>query len=323
MLVSSRELLNLSLTLSTGDSHFYDIECPMKLQLRQRTILLGPGAPLVMGIVNIGDDSVADSRSLATLDTQLEFAMRQHEDGAHLIDIGVQSGRTDTPLLSEEEEIERFVPLVRALARERVIVSVDTWRPRVVQAALEAGASMINDVSGLADTRVADLAAASGAGLVIMHTRAAPKVEHFPGYDDPLDDVIAFLDEQIRVALEHGVVGNQIVVDPGLDFAKTPAESIVVLRRLVELRRLGRPILLAVSRKYFIGMLTGKGPTERLAGTLAAVEFGVNAGAHIVRVHDVAEVAEFLRLRFVLHDDADPDLLGDPNEETLKWLPPK
>ena len=276
-----------------------------------------------MGIVNIGDDSVADSRSLATLDAQLEFAMRQHEDGAQLIDIGVQSGRTDTPLLSEDEEIERFVPLVEALAKERVIVSVDTWRPRVVEAALQAGASMINDVSGLADTGVADLAASSGAGLLIMHTRAAPKVEHFPGYDDPVADVLAFLDERIALAREHGVARDQIVVDPGLDFAKTPEESVAVLRRLVELRRFGRPILLAVSRKYFIGMITGKGPTDRLAGTLAAVEFGVNAGAHIVRVHDVAEVAEFLRLRFALYDDGDPELQGDPNEEALKWLPPK
>jgi dihydropteroate synthase len=295
----------------------------MKLRLRQRTILLEPGAPLVMGIVNIGEDSVADSRSLATLDAQLEFAMRQHEDGADLIDIGVQSGRTDTPLLSEDEEIERFVPLVVALAKERVIVSVDTWRPRVVEATLEAGASMINDVSGLADTGVADLAASFGAALLIMHTRAAPKVEHFPGYDDPVADVLAFLDERIALACEHGVARDQIVVDPGLDFAKTPEESVAVLRRLVELRRFGRPILLAVSRKYFIGMITGKGPTDRLAGTLAAVEFGVNAGAHIVRVHDVAEVAEFLRLRFALHGDGDPQLRGDPDEQALKWLPPR
>jgi len=295
----------------------------MKLRLRQRTILLEPDAPLVMGIVNIGEDSVADSRSLATLDAQLEFAMRQHEDGAHLIDIGVQSGRTDTPLLSEDEEIERFVPLVAALAKERVIVSVDTWRPRVVEATLEAGASMINDVSGLADTRVADLAASFGAGLLIMHTRAAPKVEHFPGYDDPVADVLAFLDERIALARGHGVARDQIVVDPGLDFAKTPEESVAVLRRLVQLRRFGRPILLAVSRKYFIGMITGKGPTDRLAGTLAAVEFGVSTGAQIVRVHDVAEVAEFLRLRFALHGDGDPELRGDPDEQALKWLPPR
>jgi len=282
-----------------------------------------PGAPLIMGIVNIGDDSVADSRSLRTLDAQLELAMRQHEDGAHIVDIGVQSGRTDTPVIPEDDEIERLVPLVAALAKEGVIVSVDTWRPYVAEAVLVAGAAVINDVSGLAQPTIADAVARSGAALVVMHTRAAPKVEHFPGYQDPMADVIEFLDEQIELAMSHGVDRAQIIIDPGLDFAKTPEESIMVLRRLVELRRFNRPILLAVSRKYFIGMITDKAPEERLAGTLAAIEFGVRAGAHIVRVHDVAEVAEFLRLRFTLYDDEAPRLSGNPDEEALKWLPPR
>jgi dihydropteroate synthase len=297
--------------------------CLVKLQLRQHTVELLPGAPLVMGIVNIGDDSVADSRSLVTLDAQLEFAMRQREDGAQIIDIGVQSGRTDTPILSEDEEIERLVPLVAALLKAGVIVSVDVWRARVAQAALEAGAAVINDVSGLADPALAEVAARAGAALVVMHTRAAPKVEHFPGYGDPMADVIELLEERIEVAERHGVDREQVIVDPGLDFAKTPEESIAVLRRLVELRRFDRPILLAVSRKYFIGMLTGKGPEKRLAGTLAAVQFGVDAGAHIVRVHDVAEVVEFLRTRAALSEDAAPELRGDAEDEALKWLPPR
>jgi dihydropteroate synthase len=295
----------------------------VKLRLRQRTVELLPGAPLVMGIVNIGDDSVADSRSLATLDAQLEFAMRQHEDGAHVIDIGVQSGRTDTPIISEDEEIERLIPLVDALAREDVIVSVDIWRSRVAEAALAAGAAVINDVSGLADPSLADGAARTGAALVVMHTRAAPKMQHFPGYEDPVGDVIELLEGRIGLALSHGLEPEQIIVDPGLDFAKTPEESIAVLRRLAELRRFNRPILLAVSRKYFIGMLTGKGPEKRLAGTLAAVDFGVRAGADIVRVHDVAEVVEFLRTRSALGDDETPEMLGDVEDETLKWLPPR
>jgi dihydropteroate synthase len=276
-----------------------------------------------MGIINIGDDSVADSRSLRTLDAQLDFARHQREDGADILDIGVQSGRTDTPIISEDEEIDRLIPLVAALASEGAIVSVDAWRPNVVEAAIDAGASVINDVSGLESVGLADIAARSGAALVVMHTRAAPKEEHFPGYDDPMADVIEFLEDRIALATSHGVDSRQLIVDPGLDFAKTPEESIVVLRRLVELRRLNRPILLAVSRKYFIGMLNGKAPEKRLAGTLAAVDFGVQAGARIVRVHDVAEVAEFLRLRSQLHSDASPDLKGDPDEEALKWLPPK
>jgi dihydropteroate synthase len=294
----------------------------VRLRLREQVIELEPGMPLIMGIVNIGSDSVADSRSLRTLDAQLEFAMAQHDAGAQIIDIGVQSGRTDTAIISEDREIEQLLPLVGALASEDVIVSVDTWRTRVAEAVVAAGAALINDVSGLADPALAELAAASGAALVVMHTRASPKVEHFPDYEDPMADVLDFLQERIELASRHGLDQDQIIIDPGLDFAKTPRESIAVLRALVELRRFNRPILLAVSRKYFIGMLTGKPPEERLAGTLAAVEFGVSAGAHIVRVHDVAEVVEFLRLRFAMLDDGTPELRGDPDMQELKWLPP-
>ena len=297
----------------------------MKLRLREHALTLAPGEPLIMGIVNVGADSVADSRLLDSLDAQYEFAMRQHRDGAHIIDVGVQSGRTDTAVIPVQEEIDRLVPLVCALAAEGVLVSVDLWRAPVAEAALEAGAVLVNDVSGLAEPEVADLAASAGAGLVVMHTRAAPKAVNFPGYadDDPMADVVAFLRERIAIASERGVATEQLIVDPGLDYAKTPRESVAVLRRLEELRALDRPVLLAVSRKYFIGMLTGKEPEDRLAGTLAAVDFGVGKGAGIVRVHDVAEVSEFLRVRGALQGDEEPEMLGSPDEESLKWLPPK
>ncbi|HXC45594.1 MAG TPA: dihydropteroate synthase, partial [Solirubrobacteraceae bacterium] len=289
----------------------------MRLLLRDTPLELRPGAPLIMGIVNIGSDSVADPLSLPTFEAQLEFALRQSAAGAHLLDIGVQSGRTDTPTLPEEYEIERLVPLVRALAERDLLVSVDTWRAGVAAAAIEAGAALINDVGGLADERLADVVGASDAGLVVMHTRAAPKQEHFPGYEDTTADIFAFLEERVRLALSRGVERERIVIDPGLDYAKTPQESIEALRRLGELRGLDRPILLAVSRKYFIGMLSGAAPDERLAGTLAAVEFGVSAGAHIVRVHDVAQVAEFLRVSGTLRGEGEPRLDGDPDDETL------
>lgn len=297
----------------------------MKLRLREHALSIVPGSPLIMGIVNIGHDSVADSTLLPTLDAQYEFAAKQHAAGAHIIDVGVQSGRTDTPILPVQEEIDRLVPLVSALAGEGMLVSVDVWQAPVVEAALDAGAVLVNDVSGLSEPAVADLAASTGAGLVIMHTRAAPKTERFPGYrdDDPMADVLLFLNERMALAREHGVSNEQLIADPGLDYAKTPRESIAVLRRLVELRRLGRPVLLAVSRKYFIGMLNGKRPEDRLAGTLAALDFGVTAGAEIVRVHDVEVVAEFLRLRSWLHSAEEPEMKGSIDEETLKWLPPK
>ena len=276
-----------------------------------------------MGIVNIGGDSVADPQSLDTLEAQVEFALRQSDAGAHILDVGVQSGRTDTAVLPEEQEIERLLPLVRVLAERELVVSVDPWRAGVAEAAIAAGAALINDVGGLVDKRLADVVAASGAGLVVMHTRAAPKQAHFPGYEDATADILAFLEQRMRLALSRGVAHEQIIVVPGLDYAKTPQESIEVLRRLGELQQLDRPILLAVSRKYFIGMLTGAQPDERLVGTLAAIEFGIGAGAHIVRVHDVAQVAEFLGVRGVLRGEGTAELDGDPDDETLKWLAPK
>ncbi|HEV7938758.1 MAG TPA: dihydropteroate synthase [Solirubrobacteraceae bacterium] len=295
----------------------------MRFQLKDRLLELRDGKPLIMGIVNIGSDSVADPLSLDTLDAQIEFALRQSAAGAHILDIGVQSGRTDTAVLPEQQEIERLVPLVRALAERELVVSVDTWRAAVAEAAIEAGAALINDVGGLVDERLADVVGAGGAGLVMMHTRAAPKQEHFPGYEDATADILTFLEQRMRLALSRGVSREQIVIDPGLDYAKTPQESIEVLRRLGELRQLDRPILLAVSRKYFIGMLSGAAPDERLAGTLAAIDFGVSAGAHIVRVHDVAQATEFLRVRSALRGEGRVELDGDPDDETLKWIEPK
>ena len=295
----------------------------MRLRLKGSSLELRHGEPLIMGIVNIGSDSVADPLSLETLDAQVKFAMGQSAAGAHILDIGVQSGRTDTVVLPEEQEIERLVPLVHALAERDLVVSVDTWRAGVAEAAIDAGAALINDVGGLVDERLADVVAATGAGLVVMHTRAAPKQAHFPGYEDATVEVLAFLEQRMRLALSRGVAQEQMIVDPGLDYAKTPQESIETLRRLGELRQLDRPILLAVSRKYFIGMLTGARPEERLAGTLAAIDYGVGAGAHIVRVHDVAQVTEFLRVRGALRGDGMAQLDGDPDDETLKWLAPK
>jgi dihydropteroate synthase len=294
----------------------------MILALRGRVLEL-EDTPLIMGIVNIGDDSVADSAHLRTLDEQLAYSRRQIEHGAQLLDIGAQSGRTDTAVGSEGEELERLLPLLGELAGGDVPIAVETWRPGVARAAIEAGASMINDVSGLADVSLADVAARTGAALVVMHTRAGAKEERFPPYADAAADVRAFLEERCNVAIEHGVDVAQLIVDPGLDFAKTPTESVEVLRRIDELHALGRPVLLAVSRKYFVGMLTAKTPEDRLAGTLAAIDYGAEHGAHILRVHDVAAVAEFLHVRATLRGTGAPELRGDPDAPELKWLQPK
>jgi dihydropteroate synthase len=155
-------------------------------------------------------------------------------------------------------------------------------------------------VSGLRDPLLADACAAAGAALVIMHTRAEPKHKDFPDYDDVVADVVGFLRERIALAAERGLDEEHIVVDPGPDFAKTPAQTVEVLRRMNALRELGRPVLLAASRKDFIGAITGRGPRERLAGTLAAVGEGVDRGASILRVHDVQETRDYLAVRDAL-----------------------
>jgi dihydropteroate synthase len=277
------------------------------LRLRDRRLELRPGRAVLMGIVNAGPDSFSDPGRRG-LDELVEVARAQVAAGAELVDVGGESGRTDRPAVSEQEEIDRVVPLVERLAGEGVAVSVDTWRSPVAAAALAAGAAMINDVSGLSDPELAEACAKTGAGLVVTHTRLPPKQKGFPDYEDVVGDVAGLLRERSAEARRRGVEEEQLVLDPGIDLAKTPAESVEVLRRLPELRELGRPLLLAVSRKDFVGALTERPPAGRLAGTLAAVGAAVEGGAAIQRVHEVGEAADFLRVRAALSGDADvPD----------------
>jgi dihydropteroate synthase len=282
----------------------------VRLRLARHVLELEPWRrPLVMGIVNASPESFSDGASVGSLDDQVRRALALREEGADLIDVGGESGVSDRPAVSADEEATRVVPLVERLAAEGLIVSVDTWKPAVARDAIAAGAALVNDVSGLRDPGLADACAESGAGLVVMHTRAEPKVKSFPEYRDVMADVLAFLRERIEIARSRGVGEDQIVVDPGPDFAKTPAETIEVLGSLDALHDLGRPILLAASRKDFIGAITGRSPGDRLGGTLAAIGAGADAGVAIVRVHDVRETVDFLRVRAALKGEE--DLPGD------------
>jgi dihydropteroate synthase len=212
--------------------------------------------------------------------------------------------------VSIEQEIERIVPLIEHVAGELgAVVSVDTYKPAVARAAIAVGATIVNDVSGLRDPVLAEVCAQSGAALVLMHTRAAPKqrLQDPDLYgDDVVGDVYAFLSERIEQALAAGVAPEQLILDPGPDFAKTPAQTIELLAGIGRLHELGRPLLMAISRKDFIGALTGRPPRERLGGTLAALAHGVDAGARIFRVHDVAAAADFLRVRAALAGELQP-----------------
>ena len=279
------------------------------------TLALGE-RPWLMGILNASPDSFSDAGAHPSLDARVQRARELIAQGADLIDVGGESAITNRPPVAVDDEIERVVPLVAALVGELgAIVSVDTYKPAVAQAAIAAGAAIVNDVSGLRDPELADVCAHTGAALVLMHTRAAPKqrLQDPRLYDDVVADVAGFLSQRLQLARSRGVRDEQIVLDPGPDFAKTPAQTVAVLRRLGELHALGRPLLLAVSRKDFVGALTGAGPRERLGGTLAAIGFGVDAGAHVLRVHDVAQAAGYLRVRAALRGelDIDPELALD------------
>jgi len=289
--------------------------------MRGRDLTLRAGArrlaladrPRLMGILNATPDSFSgDGARLATLEARVARARELVEEGADVIDVGGESQITTAPPVAVEEEIERVAPLIERVAAEvDVLVSVDTYKPAVAEAAVAAGAGMVNDVSGLRDPALADVCARSGAALVVMHTHAEPKrkaLDHT--YDDVGADVAAFLRERIALARDRGVTEEQVVVDPGPDFAKTPEQTVEALRALPALAELGRPILLAVSRKDFVGALTGRRPSERGAGTLAALAHGVDAGASLLRVHDVAAAADFLAVRAALRGEApiDPDL---------------
>ena len=268
-----------------------------------------------MGVVNASPESFSDGGELVTLGQQVDRALELVASGAGIIDVGGESGVTGVAPITPADEAARVVPLVRRLVDEGVIVSVDTWKPLVARAVLDVGAHIINDVSGLRDPTLADACAAAGAGLVLMHTRVEPKKKEFPDYDDVVADVVAFLERLTADATERGVPLDNIVLDPGPDFAKTPAQTIAVLRRIDALVALGRPVLLAVSRKDFVGALTRRPPRQRDPGTLAAIGEGVDAGASILRVHDVRGVRDFLTVRAALRGERRvPDDLHLPIE---------
>jgi dihydropteroate synthase len=267
-----------------------------------------------MGIVNATPDSFSDRQGAKSLDELVARACELVEAGAAIVDVGGESGRTDREAVPVEVEISRVAPLVERLAADGVTVSVDTWRAPVARAALTAGATMINDVSALSDPELADACAAAGASLVITHTRVPPKVKGFPEYTDVVSDVIGLLEQKAAEAESRGVERSRLVFDPGIDLGKTPAESIEVLRRLPELAVLGGPLLLAVSRKDFVGALTGRAPGARDAGTLAAIDRAVAGGADILRVHDVAGVRDYLAVRAALDGDAPDAGLSLPDD---------
>jgi dihydropteroate synthase len=260
--------------------------------------------PRVMGILNVTPDSFSDGGRWFDRARALDHARRMLADGADLIDVGGESTRPNAQPVPEDEELARVIPVVAALAEEGALVSVDTMKPTVMRTAIAAGAVMVNDVHALRAPGALEVLAASEAAVCLMPMQGAPAtMQAAPAYHDVVADVRAFLLERARVCEAAGIARARIVLDPGFGFGKTVAQNFTLLRGLSVLAGSGYPVLAGLSRKSSLGAVTGRGPEERLAASLAAALLAVERGAVIVRVHDVRETVDALRVRGAVRGD--------------------
>jgi dihydropteroate synthase len=252
-----------------------------------------------MGIVNVTPDSFSDGERFYATEKAVQHAWDLIAEGADIIDVGGESTRPGADPVSEEEEMRRVLPVIEKLAeRIRVPISVDTTKATVARRAIEAGASIVNDVSAMRfDPRMVEVVRRAGSGLVLMHMKGSPQtMQRSPAYRSLMGDIFHFLSGRVAFALSRGIRAGQIVVDPGIGFGKTGRHNLEILHRLSELRPLGRPILVGPSRKAFIGKLLDLPPADRLEGTTAAVAAAVLGGARLIRVHDVAATARVAKV---------------------------
>ncbi len=255
--------------------------------------------PVVMGVLNVTPDSFSDGGRYLDVDAAVAAGVRLAAEGAEVVDVGGESTRPGAEPVPEDIELARVLPVVRALAAEGLCVSIDTVKARVAEAAVEAGAAMVNDVSSaLLDPDMVSVVASLQVPYVLTHLKGTPRtMQNDPRYDDVVAEVVAHLGARIEVLVAAGLAADRIVVDPGIGFGKRLEHNLALLADLDRLVALGRPVLVGVSRKRFIGTLTGVAePTERLAGSLAAASLAVDRGARIVRAHDVAETVEAVRV---------------------------
>jgi dihydropteroate synthase len=252
-------------------------------------------SPKLMGVVNVTPDSFSDGGRYLDADAAVRHGEELVRNGAAILDVGGESTRPGAEEVDEAEELRRVEPVVRGLAGA-VAVSIDTSKLAVAEAALDAGASIVNDVTAFKhEPEMAELCAERGVGVVLMHMPGNPRtMQDDPRYDDVVDDVKAFLAERVEFAVEAGVAEERVWVDPGIGFGKTLEHNLELLRRLGELRELGRPLVVGTSRKSFIGKVDGSAVEDRIGGSIATSVLAAAEGADVLRVHDVAEMAQAL-----------------------------
>jgi dihydropteroate synthase len=257
-----------------------------------------PVDPLVMGIVNVTPDSFSDGGLFLDAGAAIAHGRELLAEGADILDIGGESTRPGAEPVPADEEIRRVVPVIEALAADGARVSIDTTKAEVARRALDAGATIVNDVSALRfDPELAGAAADAGATLVLMHMLGEPRtMQDDPRYDEVVSDIKAFLEQRIEYAVGQGVAEEDIWVDPGIGFGKTLAHNLELIARLDEIVAIGRPVVFGASRKSFLGKLTGRQVDERLAGSIAANIIAYEHGAQVFRVHDVAPTVDALKV---------------------------
>ncbi|WP_370552507.1 dihydropteroate synthase [Conexibacter sp. CPCC 206217] len=252
----------------------------------------------IMGIVNVTPDSFSDGGEFLDAPAALAHARALEEEGAALLDIGGESTRPGAQPVAQDEELRRVVPVIEALAAggTRAQISIDTIKLEVARAAVDAGATFVNDVTAFRhEPQLAGLVAERGLDCCLMHMRGEPRTMQLdPTYDDVVSDVKAFLEQRLAFAVAEGIAEERILLDPGIGFGKTPEHNLELMRRLPELLTLGRPLLIGLSRKTFLGRITGREVGDRLAATLAANVLAYVAGATVFRVHDVAPLRDAL-----------------------------
>jgi dihydropteroate synthase len=256
-----------------------------------------------MGVLNVTPDSFSDGNGFFTTEKAVARAFEMEEEGADIIDIGGESTRPFAQPVDEADEIKRVIPVIEKLAgRLNIPISIDTYKSAVAEKALAAGAEIVNDISALSfDERMAEIVAATGAGLVLMHTRARPSImQKETDYGSIISEIFAVLRQAVDKAESAAVTRERIVIDPGIGFGKNVSGNLDIIRRLAEFKAIGRPILVGASRKSFIGQILGRETGERLFGTSATMAIALANGASIFRVHDVKEMRDVLDMSMAL-----------------------
>ena len=272
------------------------------MHLRLRDTLIDLREPVVMGVLNVTPDSFSDGGRHASTDAAVEHGLRMVAEGAAILDVGGESTRPGATPVPVDEELRRVLPVIeRLVARTKVPVSIDTSKPEVMHAALSAGASMVNDVHALEAPGAIEEVARWGAAVCLMHMRGAPAtMQARPEYSDVVGEVRSYLDARRAACRDAGIDADRICVDPGIGFGKTAEHNLRLLASLDRLAPTGVPLLVGVSRKSLIGIITGRGPDERLAGSVAFAALAASRGAAIVRAHDVAATVDAVRIAAAL-----------------------